>query len=320
VHVIFGGEKEFFRVHEVGKILRSTSLHLFCATYLACALLKQAIAWRSDLTSLDLFYLPGIRRPQASSSSHRLWAEYGTRSAEDVEEWHRLEMMHELQGPRGKDAATVPQRFTSVSNLIQLQKLLLDNLDSNPAQAEKKFNSMFMADTHKALQDALYRILFPIEGEPIYMPSVALSIYWPDSPRGSEGVLPCLVALATEHQSVVLDLLRLGARIAEKEVEVGNVAYNVAYTISETFACVKSLELVQKVLEDHTKRINIITWDGEDLLLAQKQLLAGQHLTLPVVGNSVQACSRCSCFMAQNNGVLFVPDQLDFCCWWRWGA
>jgi hypothetical protein len=131
--------------------------------------------------------------------------------------------------------------------------------------------------------DALYAHLFPQEGEPIYMPSVALSLFWPDDPQatGQEQILPCMAVLASQQQNIVLDLLPLGRSMASGQV-------------SDTHAVVKAMGLVQEVLEDHSKRISVVTWDDAELKLARQQLLsvhAEGRIELPTVGCSLKVCS-----------------------------
>lgn len=196
----------------------------------------------------------------------------------DVEAWQHLEVMREL-----------PERTSNDLAQVQKKKLVSKVAHLNCKQALEQSAERRHEQLLEVFKGALYQLLFA-EGEPIYMPSVAVTIYWPDDPHAAEQgtILPCLVVLASQHQNVMLDLLPLGRSMAEEEKDDGLHPG----LVSDTQACVKALWLVQRVLHDHNACINIVTWDTSELQRAQQQLRAvtSQQLELSVVGSSLKVC------------------------------
>ena len=172
----------------------------------------------------------------------------GVGSVADGESWQILDLMFQL-GERGGTIENVWKgKMKQIFKVKQLTKCL-DNPQGSPMELYRK---------------GLYNLLCI---EPLYMPTISLTIYWPDDGElGSHAScrwLPCMVAFASKGHNVVLDLLPLGRSMASVEA--------LGQALSYTDACVRALALVQMVLEDHST-INIVTWDRSDLQRAQHQL------------------------------------------------
>lgn len=108
-------------------------------------------------------------------------------------------------------------------------------------------------------QKDLYRLLFAeTEGEPMYQPFLAVSFYFPAS-SNAEPQLPCLCAIASQEQKLVLDLQQLGHSICR------DTKFGLANgPVSDTHANLTALAIVQKVFVDNQK-ISIVMWDEADL-------------------------------------------------------
>lgn len=216
-----------------------------------------------------------------------------------------------------------PPKKTAMKIVSKIAQLKWDQGHGDNAQeleqSKQKAQRKIREQPLELFRECLYRLLFK-DDEPLYMPSVSLSLYWPGDPHATNNstqaeaasMLPCMIAFSASENhvdflNVVLDLLPLGRSMAEKEEELGNGQG----LVSDTHACVKALGLVQKVLEDHSKLINIVMWDNTDLHQAQRQLrcVNAEPLELSVVGCSLKVCPQCLAFVTGT-----VVTRVVACC------
>lgn len=202
----------------------------------------------------------------------------GVGGVADVDSWQILDLMYSFNGERGRNNE-------SQLNLVKLKPVF----KVTPQLASKQD----LSEVLQSLQDPrssherqcrmleLFRkgLYAKLEVNPLYVPDISLTLYWPDNRKAT---FPCMAALASTAASVVLDLCPLGRSMAAEEGQPSKSPYS--------DACKKALGLVQMVLDDN---INIITWDRGELLCAKKLLSVGvtKQLNLSKVGQTLKVCS-----------------------------